>query len=36
MAKLNGIFDWEVDRLSIKTGPRDNLITSLSGGINKR
>ena len=30
--ELNGIFDWEVDRLSIKTGPRDNLITSLSGG----
>ena len=30
--ELNGIFDWEVDRLSIKTGQRDNLITSLSGG----
>ncbi len=30
--ELNGIFDWEVDRLSIKTGPRDNLIGSLSGG----
>ena len=30
--ELNGIFDWEVDRLSIKTGPRENLITSLSGG----
>ena len=30
--ELNGTFDWEVDRLSIKTGPRDNLITSLSGG----
>ena len=30
--ELNGIFDWEVDRLSIKTGPRDNLIASLSGG----
>jgi ribose transport system ATP-binding protein len=29
---LNGIFDWEVERLSIKTGPRTNLITSLSGG----
>tara|TARA_S200000501_G_scaffold57028_1_gene47208 strand:- start:865 stop:2613 length:1749 start_codon:yes stop_codon:yes gene_type:complete len=30
--ELNGIFDWEVERLSIKTGPRDNLIGSLSGG----
>ena len=30
--ELNGIFDWEVDRLSIKTGPRDNVIGSLSGG----
>ena len=30
--ELNGIFDWEVDRLSIKTGSRDNLIGSLSGG----
>ena len=30
--ELNGIFDWEVDRLSIKTGPKDNLIGSLSGG----
>ena len=30
--ELNGIFDWEVDRLSIKTGPRDNLIGSLRGG----
>ena len=30
--ELNGIFDWEVDRLSIKTGPSDNLIGSLSGG----
>jgi len=29
---LNGIFEWEVERLSIKTGPRTNLITSLSGG----
>ena len=29
---LNGIFDWEVERLSIKTGPKSNLITSLSGG----
>jgi len=30
--ELEGIFDWEVHRLSIKTGPRDNLITALSGG----
>ena len=30
--ELNGIFDWEVERLSIKTGPSDNLIGSLSGG----
>ncbi len=30
--ELNGIFDWEVERLNIKTGPRENLITSLSGG----
>jgi len=30
--ELNGIFDWEVERLSIKTGPRDNLIGLLSGG----
>ena len=30
--ELNGIFDWEVERLSIKTGPKSNLITSLSGG----
>ena len=30
--ELNGIFDWEVERLNIKTGPRDNLIGSLSGG----
>ena len=30
--ELNGIFDWEVERLSIKTGPNNNLITSLSGG----
>ena len=30
--ELNGIFDWEVERLSIKTGPQDNLIGSLSGG----
>ncbi len=31
-SELNGIFDWEVERLSIKTGPKSNLITSLSGG----
>ncbi len=29
---LSTIFDWEVERLSIKTGLRSNLITSLSGG----
>ena len=31
-SELNGIFDWEVERLSIKTGPKSDLITSLSGG----
>lgn len=30
--ELEGIFDWEVRRLSIKTGPKTNPITSLSGG----
>lgn len=30
--ELRGVFDWEVQRLSIKTGPKTNLITSLSGG----
>ncbi len=30
--ELNGIYEYEVDRLSIKTGSRDNLIGSLSGG----
>ena len=30
--ELNGVYDWEVERLSIKTGPKDNLIGSLSGG----
>ena len=30
--EFNGIFDWDVERLSIKTGPKNNLITSLSGG----
>lgn len=29
---LSDVFDWEVNRLSIKTGPKSNLITSLSGG----
>lgn len=29
---LADVFDWEVKRLSIKTGPQSNLITSLSGG----
>jgi len=31
-SELEGLFDREVKRLSIKTGPRSNLITSLSGG----
>jgi len=30
--ELNGIYEWEVERLSIKTGSKDNLIGSLSGG----
>ncbi len=30
--ELNGIYDYEVERLSIKTGSKDNLIGSLSGG----
>ncbi len=30
--ELNGIYDWEVERLNIKTGSSDNLIGSLSGG----
>ena len=29
---LKDLFEWEVERLAIKTGPKDNLITSLSGG----
>ena len=29
---ISDIFDWEVERLAIKTGPKENLITSLSGG----
>ena len=30
--ELNGVYDWELDRLSIKTGLKSDLITSLSGG----
>ena len=30
--ELNGVFDWEIERLNIKTGSKDDLITSLSGG----
>jgi ribose transport system ATP-binding protein len=30
--KLQPIFEWESDRLAVKMGSRDNLITSLSGG----
>jgi len=30
--ELNGIYEYEVERLSIKAGPKDNLIGSLSGG----
>ena len=30
--ELNSVFDWEVERLNIKTGQKDDLITSLSGG----
>jgi ribose transport system ATP-binding protein len=29
---LSGVFDWEVEKLSIRMGPRTNKITSLSGG----
>ncbi|MFZ4478542.1 MAG: sugar ABC transporter ATP-binding protein [Rhodoferax sp.] len=29
---LDGIFDWEVERLAIRMGERSNKITSLSGG----
>ncbi len=29
---LSDVFDWEVERLAIKTGTKSNLITSLSGG----
>jgi ribose transport system ATP-binding protein len=31
-ADLSGIFDWQVERLSIKVGHKSNKITSLSGG----
>ena len=30
--KLQPVFEWECDRLAVKMGSRDNLITSLSGG----
>ena len=30
--ELNGVYDWEIERLNIKTGSKDDLITSLSGG----
>ena len=30
--ELNGIYEWEIDRLNIKTGLQSDLITSLSGG----
>nr|MBT6353239.1 ATP-binding cassette domain-containing protein [Pelagibacteraceae bacterium] len=29
---INDIYDWEVERLAIKAGAKENLITSLSGG----
>lgn len=31
-SSLKDVFSWEVKRLAIKTGPKENLITSLSGG----
>lgn len=31
-SSLDGIFDWEVERLAIRMGERGNKITSLSGG----
>lgn len=31
-SSLDGIFDWEVERLAIRMGERSNKITSLSGG----
>ena len=30
--ELNGVYEWELDRLNIKTGFKSDLITSLSGG----
>ena len=30
--ELKGIYEWELDRLNIKTGLQSDLITSLSGG----
>ena len=30
--ELNGIYEWELDRLNIKTGLQSDLVTSLSGG----
>jgi len=30
--ELNGVYEWELDRLNIKTGLKSDLITSLSGG----
>ena len=30
--ELNGVYEWELDRLNIKTGSKSDLITSLSGG----
>jgi len=30
--ELNGIYEWELERLNIKTGLQSDLITSLSGG----
>jgi len=30
--ELNGVYEWELDRLNIKTGFKSDLVTSLSGG----
>jgi len=30
--ELNGVYEWELEKLNIKTGLRSDLITSLSGG----
>ena len=30
--ELNGVYEWELDRLNIKTGLQSDLVTSLSGG----